>query len=218
MLAIRHRIALIPARMWDVRREYDTCAMDTQWSCSHIQHHMQGHCHSYTICAAFASPMPHWYAVDTQHRRNSSTRDVPPNHLGNHTVYFFIFMYTVWAPWHRRPVEQGITWIARHCLKVIDQECYDIHHWSFAYQNHVTNLIIYIIWHNLKMYFGFISCPNWYLRYTQVLSWIWKKTTACCLCGKLSIQSDPTQHDLKLHDIVQKSAILRYFIVILGLL
>ena len=54
-----------------------------------------------------ASPMRHWYAVDTQHMRNSSAGDVPPNHLGDLAAYLLIFSYAVWAPWHRQPVEQG---------------------------------------------------------------------------------------------------------------
>ena len=74
---------------------------------SHTRHHTQWHRHSYAICAACASPMCHWYAVDTQHMRNSSVGDVPPNHLGDLAAYLLFFSYTVWAPWHRRPVEQG---------------------------------------------------------------------------------------------------------------
>ena len=62
---------------------YATCAVDTQWSGSHARHHTRWHRHSYAICAAFASPMRHWYADDTQHMRNSSAEDVPPSHLGD---------------------------------------------------------------------------------------------------------------------------------------
>ena len=64
------------------------------------------HRHSHAKCVACASPMRHWYAVDTQHMRNNSTGDVPPNHLGDLAVYLLFFSYAVciWAPWHRRPV------------------------------------------------------------------------------------------------------------------
>ena len=86
-----HRIALTAARSWDVRCAYATCAVNTQWSSSHTRHHTQWHRHSYTICAACASPMRHWYAVDTQHMRNSSAGDVPPNHLGDLAAYLLFF-------------------------------------------------------------------------------------------------------------------------------
>ena len=114
--AIRHRIALIAARTWDVRFAYATCARDTQWSGSHTRHHTQWHRRSYAIYAACASPMRHWYVVDTQHIRRSSAGDVPPNHLGDLTEYLFIFSYAVRAPWHRRPVEQG-HYIKNFCLQ-----------------------------------------------------------------------------------------------------
>ena len=107
MPTIRHRIALTAARSWDVRCAYATYALNTQWSSSHTRHHTQWHRHSYAICTACASPMHHWYAVDTQHMRNSRAGDVPPNHLGNLAAYLLIFLYAVWASWHRRRVEQG---------------------------------------------------------------------------------------------------------------
>ena len=60
------------------------------------------------MCAACAPPMRHWYAIDTQHMRNSSAGNVPPNHLGDPTAYLYIiFSYAVRAQWRRRPVEQG---------------------------------------------------------------------------------------------------------------
>ena len=83
MPTIRHRIALIAACTRDVRCAYATCAVDTQWPGSHTRHHTQWHRHSCGICAACASPMRHWYAVDTQHMQNSCAGDVPPNHLGD---------------------------------------------------------------------------------------------------------------------------------------
>ena len=104
---MRHRIALTAARTWDVRCAYATCAVNTQWSSSHTRHHTQWHRHSYAICVACASPMRHRYAVDTQHMRNSSAEDVPPNHLGDLPAYLLFFSYAVRVPWHRRPVEQG---------------------------------------------------------------------------------------------------------------
>ena len=118
MPTVRHIIALIAASMWDVPCVYATCTGDTQWSGSHTRHHRQWHRHSCAICAACASPMRHWYAVDRQHMWNSSAGDVPPNHLGDLTAYLFIFSYAVRAPWHRRPVEQGhkAQWIGHMML------------------------------------------------------------------------------------------------------
>ena len=94
--AIHHRIELIAACMWDVRYAYATGAVYTytQWSGSRRRHHTQWLCPSCSMCAACASPMRHWYVVDTQHMRNSSAGDVPPNHLGDLTEYWFIFSYT----------------------------------------------------------------------------------------------------------------------------
>ena len=103
-LYIRPPYAIESRRLPRVRGMY---AVNTQWSSSLMQHHTQWHRHSYAIYAACASPMCHWYAVDTQHMRNSSAGDVPPNHLGDLAAYLLLFSYAVWAPWHRRPVEQG---------------------------------------------------------------------------------------------------------------
>ena len=67
----------------------------------------------YIIRSGIAIHMPyalhvrHPCAVDTQHMRNSSARDVPPNHPGNLTAYLFIFTYDVRVLWQRWPVEQG---------------------------------------------------------------------------------------------------------------
>ena len=97
----------VAARAWDARCAYATYVVDTQWSGSHTRHHTQWHRHSYAICAACASPMRHWYAVETLHMRNSSAGDVPPKHHSDLTAYLFIFPYAVRARWHRRPVEQG---------------------------------------------------------------------------------------------------------------
>ena len=104
---IHRRITLIAARTWDVRYACVACAVDTQWAGSHTRHQTQWHRHSCAKCAACASPMRHWYAVGTQHMRNSSSGDVPPNHLGEVAAYLFIFSYAVRAQWRRRPVEQG---------------------------------------------------------------------------------------------------------------
>ena len=68
-----------------------------QWSGSHTRHHTQWHCHPYAICAGCASPMHHWYAVDTQHMQNSITRDVPPNHLCDLAAYL-LFLCTLYEP------------------------------------------------------------------------------------------------------------------------
>ena len=105
--AIHRRIELITARTWDVRYAYATCAVDMQWSGSHMRHHMQWHRHSCAKCAACVLRMRHWYAVDTHHMWNSSAGDVPSNYLGDLTAFRFIFSYVVWAQWHRQPVEQG---------------------------------------------------------------------------------------------------------------
>ena len=59
------------------------------------------------IHTPYAPHVRHPCAIDTQHMRNSSAGDVPPNRLGDLAAYRFIFSYAVRALWHRRPVEQG---------------------------------------------------------------------------------------------------------------
>ena len=142
MPAIRYRIALNAGRTWDVRCAYATCAVHMQWSSSHTRHHTQWHRYS---CAACASLMRHRYAVDTQHMRNSSAGDVPPNHLGDFAAYLFIFSYAVRAPWHRRPVEQGhyiaSDWLVavlptnqKPALKILANTHFDINHFFCVIQ------------------------------------------------------------------------------------